>query len=179
MDWQEVLEKRIKARRQILFSKEDEELSTLTFLIREAPRRAVVLWALELAEERAELLKARCPQEDRPLNAVSMARMWAAGEIKMPVAKRAILECHAFAKELSAPADIASCHAIGQACATVHANGHAIGYPIYDLTAMIREGGLENCNERIRQRMADYVARLSFWRENCERGPRSWADFLK
>ena len=38
----------------------------------------------------------------------------------MPVAKKAILECHAMAKELTDIADIALCHAIGQACSVVH-----------------------------------------------------------
>lgn len=49
--------------------------------------------------------------------------MWAAGEIKMPIAKRAILDCH------------------------------AIGFPIYDLMALIRDSGLEHCDEMIQERM--------------------------
>ena len=63
----------------------------------------------------------------------------------MPVAKKAILDCHAAAKELSSLADIAHYHAVGQACGTVLANGHAIGYPIYDLTSIVRKYGIENC----------------------------------
>lgn len=62
----------------------------------------------------------------------------------MPASKRAIIGCHALAKELSSAADIARCHTVGQACATVHAKGHAIGFPIYDLTAMIREKGTDS-----------------------------------
>lgn len=153
MNWKETLEKRIKARRQILFSKDDEEIVSLTLLINEMPRKAVVLWALDLAEEAVKLFEERYPFEERLKIALTTTRMWASGEVKMPVAKRAILDCHAVAKEIDSTADIARCHAIGQACGTVHANGHAIGFPIYDLTALIREKGLENCEKVIHERM--------------------------
>lgn len=56
MDWREILEKRMKARRQILFSKDDDAMMSLHMLIDDMP--------------------------------------------KMPVAKRAILDCHAVAKEI-------------------------------------------------------------------------------
>lgn len=97
----------------------------------------------------------------------------------MPVAKRAILDCHAAAKELSSAADISRCHAVGQACGTVHANGHAIGFPIYDLTAMIRETGLEKCDERINARIDYYIERLHYWKENHIHGDLHWADFIQ
>ena len=42
------------------------------------------------------------------------ARAWAAGDIKMPLARRKILDCHAVAKELANPEAIALCHAVGQ-----------------------------------------------------------------
>lgn len=178
MNWKELLEKRIKARRQILFSKEDEGIVSLMLLLDETPRRAVVLWALELAEEAVKVLEDRYPAEERPKNAVVMTRMWAAGEIKMPAAKRAILECHAMAKEITSAADIARCHAIGQACGTVHTNGHAIGFPIYDLTALIRKNGLENCEEQIEERLHAYTERLLFWKENYRNVSGDWAKFL-
>lgn len=178
MNWKEILEKRIKAKRQILFSKEDEGIMSLMLLIDEMPRRAVVLWALDLAEEEVKVLEAHDPSEERPKTAVAVTRMWAAGEVKMPVAKRAILDCHTAAKETSSAADIARFHAIGQACGTVHANGHAIGFPIYDLTALIRENGLENCEERIQERLSYYTERLFYWKENYRNASNSWADFL-
>lgn len=97
----------------------------------------------------------------------------------MPVAKRAILDCHAVAKEISSTADIARCHAIGQACATVHTKGHAVGYPIYDLTALIRENGIENCDEMIQGRINFYVEQLLYWKENYRDNFNRWASFLK
>ena len=70
-------------------------------------------------------------------------RAWAAGELKMRPAQRSILRCHALAKELPSPADIAACHAVAQACSVVHTPGHALGYPIYDLTSLVRRLGVD------------------------------------
>ena len=168
MGWKQIIENRMKSRRQILFSKDDDGIMALNLLIDELPRKAVILWALDLAEETVKLLETKYPLDERPRTALTMTRKWAAGEVKMPVAKRAILDCHAVAKEISSTADIARCHAVGQACATVHTRGHAVGYPIYDLTALIRENGIENCDEMIRERINFYVERLLYWKENIE-----------
>lgn len=179
MSWKQTLENRMKSRRQILFSKDDDGIMLLSLLIDELPRKAVVLWALELAGETVKLLETKYPLEERPRIALTMTQMWASGEVKMPVAKRAILDCHAVAKEITSTADIARCHAIGQACATVHTNGHAIGFPIYDLTALIRENGIENCDEIIQERMKFYVERLHYWKENYMNYSNQWASFFK
>ena len=61
MEWKEILQKRIKAKRQILFSKDDPEILSLHLLIGQQPRKAVILWALDLAEETVrELAKTDC-----------------------------------------------------------------------------------------------------------------------
>jgi len=179
MGWKETLENRIKARRQILFSKDDEGIMSLILVIDELPRKAVILWALESAEKTVELLETKYPFEERPRTALTMTQMWASGKVKMPVAKRAILDCHAVAKEITSAADIARCHAIGQACGTVHTKGHAIGFPIYDLTALIRENGLNSCDEMIQQRIDYYFERLLYWKENYMNDSNQWASFLK
>ncbi len=150
----------------------------LILLIDELPRRAVVLWALELAEETVKLLEIKYPLDERPRIALTMTQMWASGKVKMPVAKRAILDCHAAAKEITSTDDIARYHAVGQACGTVHAKGHAIGFPIYDLTALIRENGPENCEEIIQDRINYYVERLLYWKENYTNHSNQWASFL-
>ena len=71
------------------------------------------------------------------------------------------MDCHAFAKEIDKKEDIAICHAIGQACAVVHTAGHAIGYPIYDLTAIIYRLGIENCAQTVEKRKQDYMDRCT------------------
>lgn len=177
--WSAVLEKRIRAKRQILFSKEDAPIRNLMLQIDEQPRKAVILWALEQAEEAVRILEDSYPEDNRARNALAMTELWAEGIIKMPIAKRAILDCHAAAKCTENLADAALYHAVGQACGTVHANGHAVGYPIYALTAMIRETGLEQCDRRIESQISMYTERLLYWRAHYQDEQRSWAAFIR
>ena len=174
-------EVRAKAKRhnQILFSRDSLLLAELSRLIEQTNRRALILWALKLAEETAWELAENYPKDHRPQDAIAASRAWAAGEIKMPIAKQAILSCHAMAKELTNPADIARCHAVGQACSVVHTAGHALGYPIYELTAIVLEHGLDDCRDSIEQRVMDYEQRIRYWMEYEKNCQQNWAGFLK
>lgn len=69
-------------------------------------------------------------------------------------------------------------HAIGQACGVVHANGHAIGFPIYDLTAIIRNYGVPECKRVVEERKQQYIERIYYWREHYKDYPYEWADFM-
>lgn len=129
--WLAEVSAKAKRHNQILFSKGSSLLDNLRHLIGQANRRVLILWALELAGETVLKLTERYPEDLHPREAITASRAWAAGEIKMPIAKRAILNCHAMAKELTDSADIARCHAVGQACSVVHTAGHALGYPLY------------------------------------------------
>lgn len=115
---------------------------------------------------------------NRPANALNLSRQWAAGEVKMPVAKKAILECHAMAKELTDIADIALCHAIGQACSVVHTQRHAMGYPVYELTAIVRKNKIQISEEVVKQRIDYYIERLLFWQKEAHRENGTWAKFI-
>ena len=168
-----------KRHNQILFSKENALLDDLRHLIGQANRRAMVLWALELAEETAQKLEEKYPEDHRPREAVGASRAWAAGEIKMPIAKRAILDCHAMAKELTNPADIARCHALGQACSVVHTAGHALGYPMYELTAIVLELGLDDCRDAVEHCVRYYEQLLHYWAEHEKSCSQNWASFLR
>ena len=163
--WLAEVQAKAKRHNQILFSKESFLLADLRHLIEQANRRVPILWALELAEETVLLLAERYPEDLRPREAIAASRAWAAGEIKMPFAKRAILNCHAMAKELIDFADIARCHAVGQACSVVHTAGHALGYPMYELTAIVLEQGLDNCRDAVERRVMYYEKRLRYWTE--------------
>ena len=177
--WLAEVQAKTKRRNQILFAAESPLLAELRRLIAGANRRALILWALELAEETVRELESRYPDDHRPREAVEAARAWAAGEIKMPLAKRAILDCHAMAKELTDPADIARCHAVGQACSVVHTEGHAMGYPVYELTAIVRELGLDSYREPVEYRVRAYEQSLLRWREREPACSWEWAEFLK
>ena len=154
-------------------------LDNLRHLIDQANRRVLILWALELAEETVLLLAERYPEDLRPGEAIAASRAWTAGEIKMPIAKRVILNCHAMAKEVTDPDDIARCHAVGQACSVIHTAGHALGYPMYELTAIVLEQGLDNCRDAVERRVMYYEQRLRYWTEYEKTCQLNWAGFLK
>ena len=177
--WLADVKAKAKRKNQILFSKDSLLLTDLCQLIAQANRRALILWALELAEETARELAGKYPEDPRPLDAIAASRAWASGEIKLPIAKQANLNCHAMAKELADPADIARCHAVGQACSVIHTVGHALGYPMYELTAIVLELGLDNCREPIEQRVMYYKQRIRYWMEYEKNCQQSWAGFLK
>ncbi len=179
MNWTEEVKLRLKRKNQVLFSKNSAILQDVAALIAEQSHRTMVLWALEFAEESADLLKTKYPGETRPLAAVSAAAEWAAGRIKMKTAQRKILDCHAFAKEIVCKEDIALCHAVGQACSVVHTAGHSIGYPVYDLTAIVYRSGGEEWPSEIEARVKKYIERILYRREHLNDYSGEWAHFLK
>lgn len=178
MDWLTDVEGRLRRKNQILFAKDSPYLQELLELFQRQTHRTLVLWAFDLAAESVAALEKKYPGERRPGEALRAARDWAAGEIKMPLAQRKILDCHAFAKEISCRADIATCHAIGQACGVVHTVGHAIGYPVYDLTSLVYKFGLEHCREPVEFRRAQYVEKLLYWRTRSDDEGMRWANFM-
>ena len=177
--WLDEVRGKIKRRNQILFSKDSILLEELSLLIKIQNRRTLVLWALDLAEETVKVFEKNHPEETLPRNTVLAARAWAEERIKMPVAKKAILSCHALAKNMTCPADAARCHAIAQGCSVVHTEGHAMGLPMYELTAIVREKGIDHCREAVEQQNQTYIDKLLYWHQHepdCD-GP--WAAFLK
>lgn len=167
MEWiDEVRAKLLKGDR-ILFSKNTVYLQDLALLFSQQEHRVMALWAFEFAEETVATLERKYPNETRPREALEAARDQAAGKTKMRLAQRKILDCHAFAKEISVKADIAMCHAVGQACAVVHTAGHAIGYPMYDLTSIVFEYGIENGVEVVERRKWAYIQKLLYGHSSC------------
>ena len=152
MDWMEEIREKARRKNDILIAKDGVCLRELRQRLEGQDHRAVVLWALELAEEDVKALEDACPGEHRPRLALAASWLWARGREKMHGAQRAILDCHGAAKEMEDPECIALCHAVGQACGVVHTSGHALGLPMYELTALVRRYGLENCREAVEQR---------------------------
>lgn len=178
MTWQDEVREKQKRGNQILFGKDSPYLQDLKLLLEGQSHITLILWALELAEESVKLLKARYPEEHRPEEALLAARDWAAGRVKMRFAQRKILDCHAVAKELTDPADMALCHAIGQACAVVHTAGHVMGYPMYELSSLVYRYGMEGCGEFVERRKEEYIRRLLLWAGQAKEEKGPWASFL-
>lgn len=176
--WMDDIQRRLSRHNQILFTRESPCLQELLAQIRRQKHRTLVLWAFRCVESPLALLRAHHPEEERPQQAVALCRLWAAGEVKMPVAKRALLQAHQVAKELSSPEDTALCHAVGQACATVHVETHAVGLPVYELTAIVRKYGLEACEQPVEDRIAAYLECLCTCAQDVDADGRCWAAFL-
>ena len=164
---------------QLLFSRESLCLQPLLQCIRLQNRRTLVLWALTCAAGPAAALQARYPTDPRPRQAIELATAWAAGSIKMPLAKKGILSVHAMAREVASSADAALCHAVGHGCAAVHTEAHAIGLPIYELTAIVRSSDETTCIPALQQQLANYEKTMLHCRREAEDPTRSWADFLR
>lgn len=177
--WMDEVAQKKKRGNRILFSKDSLFLQDLRMLLEGRNRRVMVLWALDLAEQTVERLEESCPGDPRPRFALEAARAWASGRIRMPVARRAILDCHAMAKELTAPADIARCHAVAQACSVVHTPGHALGLPMYELTAIVLEQSPDTSRAAVENRMDAYMEKLLFWMEQEPVYSGEWTEFLK
>lgn len=179
MDWIDEVHMRLKRKNKILFAKDSEYLQDLASLFQEQEHRVMALWAFEFAAETVANLEEKYPDERRPREALEAVQAWAAGKIKMRPAQQKILSCHTFAKEIACKEDIAMCHAVGQACAVVHTAGHAIGYPIYDLTSIIYRYGIEDASKIVEERKQTYINRLLYWKEHLDTYKGEWAEFMR
>lgn len=179
MDWLTEAGVKLKRKNQILFAKDSPFLQDLATLLQGQSHRVQTLWALSLAEDVVVCLEEKYPEENRPRQALEAARQWAQGKIKMRIAQRKILDCHAVAKELTSPEDIALCHAAGQGCSVVHTPGHALGLPMYELTALVHRYGLQECRGAVESRKQDYIARLIYWSTHQGEGFCRWAPFIQ
>lgn len=80
------------------------------------------------------------PNDLRPKNALDAANDWLAEKIKLPQAKKLILECHSAAREADvSPVAQAAARAIGQAASTIHSSRHCLGLPLYGALAVAYE----------------------------------------
>ena len=179
MDWMDTAQARLRRKNQVLFRQGDGLLLPLARELESANRRAAALWAWELAERMVEELARRHPEDPRPAAALEESRRWGAGLCTMRPAQRAILTCHACAKEWDSPVERALCHGVGQACSVVHTAGHALGGPLYELTALALELGFPGCRAAVEGRAAWYQARLAHWKRREAELELPWVGFLK
>ncbi|SHJ91048.1 hypothetical protein SAMN05444401_0102 [Clostridium amylolyticum] len=182
--WKEIntmfsdVEIKLKKRNKILFSRDSECLQELIRLIQLQNHRTLVMWALDCAKVPLKEFEEKYPNERRPRICLELCEAWARGRIKMPIAKRAILDSHAVAKEIDDSEYGALCHAIGHAGAAVHVETHALGLPIYELTAMVLKYGKNNFQKPVSEKINYYYNRMLYWQENTDKLGLDWAGFL-
>jgi len=169
---------KIKKRNKILFSRDSQCLQELIKLIKIQNHRTLVMWALDCAKLALEQFEEKYPDERRPRTCLELCEDWARGKIKMPIAKQAILDAHAVAKTIDDREYGALCHAIGHAGATVHVETHALGLPIYELSAFVLKYGKDNFQKTVSEKINYYYNRLLYWQEKTDKLGLDWADFL-
>ena len=175
MDFDDALA-RLERGDAILFRKDSPCLAQLAGRLLSAYRRTVVLWGLECAGRVADRLGVMFPEDGRPAEAVRTCTLWSEGAVRMPEARRAILAVHGMARDVGDPIAAALCHAVGQGCSCVHTPGHAMGLPVYELTAILLEGG-DGWEARAEDAIDGYLKVL----DGCDirvSEPRKWAGFL-
>ena len=167
-----------KKKNKIFFSRDSECLQELIEQIQLQTHRTLVMWALDCAKLPLEHLESRYGNEHRPRLCLELCEDWARGKVKMPLAKKAILASHAVAKEIASEEYSSLCHAIGHAGATVHVETHALGLPLYELTSLVHQYGIEAYADPVREKLAYYIVRLQYWQERTDSLDLAWADFL-
>jgi len=161
--------------RKILFSRESEIIQPLRKLVCEQKHITLVMWALDSSKNLLDIFERYFPSDRRPRIALEKAKEWALGEIKMPEAKRAILDAHNAATEVNDnPVAQAAARAIGHAAATVHVETHALGLVFYGLTSYYYLEG----TDRVLQEVDYFYQQLIYWQNNIHNIRLNWASFL-
>lgn len=173
----EDVEEKLKRKNKVLFTRESKCLKDLIELIKVQKHRTLVLWAFECIKEPLKIFEEKYPNEKRPRKAIELCKMWASGEIKMPEAKKAILDCHAVCKEIDDEYYIALCHGIAQGISTVHVETHALGLPFYELTSIVIKNR-DNYEEKVKEKIKYYIDTLTYFQNNVDKINNKWAKFL-
>lgn len=172
------VEEKIRRNNKILFSRDSVCLQKLIRLIEVQKHRTIVMWALDCAYLTLKEFEAKYPHEIRPRICLGLCEKWAKGQIKMPIAKRAILDSHTVAKEINDLEYGLLCQSIAHAGATVHVETHALGLIFYELTSIIIKLNKVNYYETIKDKLGFYYNRLKYWEQNINSYQGEWASFL-
>lgn len=124
--------------RKMLSNWEAPYIQSLMKLIETQSKTTLAAWAADYSEQvLLPLWSKHYPDDLRPKDALNAAREWLSGAIKLPQAKKIILECHAAARETDEnPVAQAAARAIGQCASTIHSARHCIGLAFYGAVAV-------------------------------------------
>lgn len=144
-------------------------MQSLMKLIETQSKTTIANWCLSYVEENILPIFGKThPDDTRPQAALAAARDWLDGKIKLPAAKKSILDAHAAAREAETnPATGASCaaqaaaRAVGQAAAVIHAPTHSLGLAFYGAAAVAYDRvGIDKKPEVYEQIAAEECAKL-------------------
>lgn len=95
----------------------------------------LALWAAACAEHVLHFFEKVQPEDDRPRQAIELARAWVRGEISMSQSRAAGGHAMAAARDLSGAARHAA-YAAGQAAVVAHVAAHELGAAAYAIKAV-------------------------------------------
>lgn len=154
----------------MLFLPQDDFLRPLVCALDSSSRPVVTLWALDRAAALAPLPDAG--------QAFEVCMAWAYGRATMREARPYILALHRIARALDDPVACALYHALAQGLSTIHSPRHAIGLPVYELTAIVRRDGVDAGLERCSAMLDEYVDTLVTAAGRWRRGDIRLASFI-
>jgi hypothetical protein len=100
----------------------------------DAYHRLLAVWAAECAGHVLHFFEEVVPGDERPRQAIELARAWVRGEIKMTESRTAAGHAMGAARDLSGAAREAA-YAAGQAAAVAHVAAHELGAAAYAIRA--------------------------------------------
>ncbi len=113
----------------------------LNDLVGQTDKKILAEWAIDCAERVLPYFEKEYPEDKRPRIALETLQIWIeTGEFSMKAIRKASLDAHAAARQVSegAPARSAA-RACGQAVATVHVARHSLGAAIYASKAIYED----------------------------------------
>lgn len=127
--------------KKMLTDWEAPAIQSLMQLIETQSKATLANWAIHYSEQvLLPIWEKSSPGDERPKEALEAGRQWLSGTIKLPEAKKKILECHGAARDAeSKPAAQAAARAIGQSASTIHSARHCIGLALYGALAVAYE----------------------------------------
>lgn len=166
--------------RKVLFLPDSECVQPLRLFVERQSHRTLILWAADCGERFVDIYEKYFPDDKRSGEALKAAAAWARGEIKMPLARVFILDCHKAAREAEGnPVAQASARAVGHAAATVHTARHALGVVLYGLTALVYAEKPSDSEKFAEEQCSYFYERLSYWEKNIGSVNLPWAKFLQ
>jgi len=106
----------------------------------------LALWAADCAEHVLLYFAAARTDDDRPRQAIELARAWTRGEATMTESRTAAGHANAAARDLSGAARFAA-YASAQAAATAHVAAHELGAAAYAIKAVRAAAAMRGVEE--------------------------------
>lgn len=103
--------------------------------LQDSDHHLLAVWAADCAQHVLHLFEEVQHNDDRPRQAIELARAWARGEVTMTQSRTAAGFSNAAARELSGAARHAA-FAAGQAAAVAHVAAHELGAAAYAIKAV-------------------------------------------